>query len=143
MAEAVLRATFERAGLSSQVIVDSAGTAGWHEGDGADARALRTLQHAGYPLRHRARQFRREWFASTDLVLAMDAANLSDLQLLARGVDDASAKIRLLRSFDPAADDLEVPDPYYGGDEGFLEVLGMIERASDGVVSHVRRRLDG
>ncbi len=141
MAEAVLRAKFLDAELSALVTVDSAGTAGWHEGDDADPRARRTLQQAGYPLQHRARQFRREWFGHTDLVLAMDESNLADLLQLARPAPGAERRIHLLRSFDPGASGTEVPDPYYGGDRGFFEVLQMIEAAADGVVEQVRRRL--
>ena len=138
MAEAVIRQKAADAGLADLVVVDSAGTAGWHQGDDADPRARRTLQQAGYPLRHRARQFSRDWLAFTDLVLAMDASNLADLRALARGSAGAEQRIRLLRSFDPQATHAEVPDPYYGGDAGFLEVLRMIESAADGVVEHVR-----
>lgn len=139
MAEAVLRVKIDEAGLDA--VVDSAGTAGWHEGDNADPRARRTLQRFGYPLSHSARQFRREWFDCTDLVLAMDEANYVDLRRLARGLDQAERRIHLLRSFDPDADGLEVPDPYYGSADGFVDVLRMIEPAADGVVEHVAAQL--
>lgn len=141
MAEAVLRARFDEAGLLGPVVVDSAGTAGWHEGGDADPRARRTLQQYGYPLQHRARQFRPSWFRDVDLVLAMDQSNYEDLSALAERAGEANAAIHLLRSFDEGADGLEVPDPYYGGEQGFTDVLRMIERASAGVVEHVRADL--
>lgn len=139
MAESVLRAKFARAGFDGRVVVDSAGTAGWHEGSAADPRTQRVLRAAGYSPVHRARQFRREWFGEVDLVLAMDRENQADL--LALAPQEVWERIRLFRSFDPLADSLEVPDPYYGGLEGFEQVLAMVEAAADGVVAHVRQVL--
>jgi protein-tyrosine phosphatase len=142
MAEAVLQAHVRSAGLGELVVVDSAGTAGWHEGGPADARALAELRRAGYRLDHRARQFRPGWFEHTDLVLAMDRANLEDLRALARAGGHDVGKVRLLRSFDPAAGaDAEVPDPYYGGQHGFAEVLSMVEAAAPGVLAHLSGEL--
>jgi protein-tyrosine phosphatase len=141
MAEAVLRQRFEEARLGSVVVVDSAGTAGWHVGDDADPRARRALDAAGYQLQHRARRFQSDWFWRTDLVLAMDAANLDDLKRMSSG--QFNERIRLLRSFDPLADSAEVPDPYYGGMPGFTEVLRMIESAAGGVVDFVSGQLPG
>ena len=140
MAEAVLRRRLAAAGLDGLVVVDSAGTGDWHVGDDADPRARSALSTAGYPLVHSARVFDATWFAHRDLVLAMDRANLRALTRLAPD-GDARSRLRLMRSFDPAAvaaGDVEVPDPYYGGADGFNEVLSMLERAADGVVDHVR-----
>lgn len=142
MAESVLRHKIEQAGLADRVEVDSAGTAGYHVGGTADARAEATLHEAGYPISHQARQFRGEWLAETDLVLAMDASNLSDLRALADRAGHPGDHIHLFRTFDPDADGHEVPDPYYGGREGFQEVLRMVEAAADGVVEYVSARLD-
>lgn len=141
MAEAVLRRKIAASGLSERVSVESSGTAGWHRGDDADPRARDTLRQHGYPLRHSARQFQREWFAAMDLILAMDRSNYRDLTAMAARAGAATPHVRLLRSFDPAAADDEVPDPYYGGPEGFVAVLRMVESASDGVVAHVREQL--
>lgn len=142
MAEAVLRRHVQHAGLAGQVEVDSAGTAGYHVGDDADRRALATLLGAGYDLAHRARKFDADWFDQSHLILAMDQSNYADLLDLAREVGADTGHVRLLRSFDPTADPgAEVPDPYYGGADGFREVLAMIERAGAGVVDHVRSHL--
>jgi protein-tyrosine phosphatase len=142
MAEVVLRDRLETAGLDEVVIVDSAGTGGWHVGNDADARARQTLEAAGYDFRHSARQFQPDWLDEADLVLAMDLANLTDLQNLAETYDREVEHIELFRSFDPAAPaDAEVPDPHYGGAEGFASVLAMVERAADGVVEHVAAQL--
>ncbi|MEU2258839.1 low molecular weight protein-tyrosine-phosphatase [Streptomyces sp. NPDC019645] len=138
MAESVFRARVEDAGLDGLVVVDSAGTGGWHEGDGADARTVDVLREHGYPSRHVARQFRPSWFARLDLVIALDEGHLRELRRLAPTAADA-AKVRLLRSYDPAAGaDLDVPDPYYGGTDGFEECLDMVEAASEGLLAAVR-----
>ncbi|WP_116947708.1 low molecular weight protein-tyrosine-phosphatase [Jiangella endophytica] len=145
IAEFVLRHRLEGAGLGDLVTVDSAGTGGWHAGQQADPRALAALHDHGYDgSDHRARQFRREWFADVDLVLALDRDNFADLSTLAPD-DDARAKVQLLRSYDPdaeAGDDTEVPDPYYGDAAAFERVLLMIERASDGFVTAVSEEIE-
>ena len=143
-AAVVLRSMLEEAGLS-HIEVDSAGTGGWHEGDGADQRSRAAWERRGYSGAHRARQFRREWFDERDLILVMDANNYETL--IARTNNPAHvAKVRYLRSFDPSlstvadADSLEVPDPYYGGAQGFEHMLDLIERACSGLVSELRTR---
>jgi protein-tyrosine phosphatase len=135
MAEVVLRQTLDDRGLGDRVVVESAGTGGWHEGDPMDERALRILADRGYDgTAHRARQFTKDWFDRYDLVLAMDRDNLANLRRMA----PAGVEVRLFRSFDPAAPpDAEVPDPYYGGREGFEEVLALVESAAEGVAKHV------
>ncbi|MET0132694.1 MAG: low molecular weight protein-tyrosine-phosphatase [Kibdelosporangium sp.] len=136
MAAIVVREHLRRAGLADLVEVTSAGTGPWHVGDAADSRAQKTLADHGYPTDHIAAQVGVEHL-DADLLLAMDAGHARDLRRMA-----SADKIRLLRSFDPAAgDDLDVPDPYYGGDDGFLVVLTMIEAATPGLVDWVRENL--
>ncbi|MFJ9039815.1 low molecular weight protein-tyrosine-phosphatase [Streptomyces sp. NPDC102406] len=144
MAEHVFRARVEEAGLSGVVEVDSAGTDGWHVGDGADPRTVHVLQEAGYSALHTARQFHRDWFDRLDLVIALDAGHLRTLRRTAPTGRDAE-KVRLLRSYDPAADDddRDVPDPYYGDLDGFEECLRMIEAASEGLLDAVRDAVEG
>jgi protein-tyrosine phosphatase len=135
-AAAVLRDRLDKAGLSEQVEVDSAGTGDWHVGQPADSRAAETLRRHGYDDAHRARQFQRHEFAEFDLVLAADASNATDLRDLAPTPDGVD-KVRLLRSFDPGSPPgAEVPDPYYGAD-GFDEVLAIIEAACDHLVDRL------
>ena len=128
MAEVVLRRTLAERGLD--VEVDSAGTGGWHVGEPMDERALATLADHGYDgSSHRARQFDRAWFAEHDLILVMDRDNLRALRRIAptgRG-RPAAAGVR-----PGGPEDAEVPDPYYGGREGFVEVLRMVEAAVRG-----------
>jgi protein-tyrosine phosphatase len=140
-AEWVFRRHVEEAGLDGRAEVDSSGTGGWHIGDPADPRSERELRRAGYDCDHRARQFDPAWFARYDLVVALDSGHRQEL-LFAAPDDEARAKVRLLREFDPEAGaDLDVPDPYYGGGSGFADVLNMIEAACPGLLDHVRREL--
>jgi len=145
--EAVLRDRIEKAGLSDRVAVDSAGTGDWHIGYPADPRAAATMTTFGYELDHQARQINAGWFDQIDLVLAMDTENFKNLTVMHKesGTD---AELRMFRSFDPdlahhehPSSDLDVPDPYYGGDESFVEVLRMIEAASDALVIELSQRL--
>lgn len=148
IAEAVIRDRVDAAGLGDVVVVDSAGTGDWHLGHGADPRSLSTLAANEYVLDgHVARQITREWFADLDLVLAMDSANFRNLQVMAAQAD-VDADLHMLRSFDPALahldvphPELDVPDPYYGGEDGFGDVLAMIEQASDGLITQLPARL--
>ncbi|MFK0229132.1 low molecular weight protein-tyrosine-phosphatase [Streptomyces sp. NPDC090303] len=142
MAEHVFRRQIEEAGLDGLVEIDSAGTGGWHEGDPADPRTVAVLDENGYTSAHTARRFRSSWFSTLDLVIALDEGHLRDLRELARTPEEA-ARIRLLRSYDPAAGPgLDVPDPYYGGREDFEECLEMVEAASEGLLEAVRAELE-
>lgn len=132
MAEVVLRDRLDGAGLDDVELV-SAGTGGWHAGEKMDRRAAATLLEAGYdPERHRARQWPVGDPETYDLVLAMDADNLADLTDLAGQAPES--RLRMFRDFDPEGPG-DVPDPYYGGAEGFREVLAMVERTSDAIVA--------
>ncbi len=136
MADVVLTARVAAAGLDDRVEVASCGTGDWHIGDPMDRRAAATLAAAGYdPSRHRAQQFAGSWLEEYDVLLAMDAQNRADL--------GASDRVLLFRDFDSVEPGSDVPDPYYGGDSGFEEVLAMVERTSAEIVAALRRRLDG
>jgi protein-tyrosine phosphatase len=120
--EVVLRAKLADAGVDD-VVVTSSGTSGWHIGDPMDSRATAALARRGYDgSAHRAQEFRSTWFADRDLVLAMDSGHLS--ALLRRGGDDLAVPVHLFA-------DSDVPDPYYGDDAGFDDVLDQIEKAAD------------
>ncbi|WP_415947654.1 low molecular weight protein-tyrosine-phosphatase [Streptomyces sp. KLOTTS4A1] len=141
MAEHVFRAYVTEAGLDDLVEADSAGTGGWHEAEGADPRTVAVLEEHGYGSAHTARQFRASWFDRLDLVIALDEGHLRALRRLAP-TPAAAGKIRLLRSYDPdAQDDREVPDPYYGGRDGFDTCLKLIEAACPGLLTEVRGAL--
>ncbi|MFO6452484.1 MULTISPECIES: low molecular weight protein-tyrosine-phosphatase [unclassified Aeromicrobium] len=138
MADVVLERQLAEAGVDD-VEVSSSGTGDWHVGQPMDERAAATLTAAGYDAtRHRARTFTADWFDEQDLILVMDSSNHADVLALATS-DDHRTKVRMYRSFDPEADtpDAEVPDPWYGGPEGFDEVLAMVERTSREIVRHL------
>lgn len=138
MAEVVLGARVADAGLSSDVTVVSAGTGDWHVGEEMDPRAARLLASEDYdPSRHRAQQVPAAWLDEQDLVLAMDRQNLLDVRALGASEPE---RVRLFRDFDPAGDG-EVPDPWTGGEDGFLDVLAMVERTSAALVDGLRRTL--
>jgi protein-tyrosine phosphatase len=139
-AEAVMRDLLRRDGLEDAVEVDSAGVGGWHVGRPPDERATRTAAARGLTLDGRARQVVPADFGRYDLVLAMDRENHDALLALA---PDAAGreKVRLLREFDPAAaraGDLDVPDPYYGGPDGFDHVLDVVEDGCRGLLGALR-----
>jgi len=141
IAEVVMRRLLEDRDLDGRVQVSSAGTGDWHVGERADERTLAVLARHGYDgSGHRARQFVAEAFDDNDLVVVMDSNNLADVRRLAPPGDDT--EVRLLREFDPAATDTDVPDPYYGGPQGFDEVLAMVEAACRGLVEHINKDLD-
>ncbi len=142
-AQVVLEAELASAGLGDRVEVVSSGTGGWHVGNPMDRRAAATLTSHGYDAsRHRAQQFHPSWFDDCDVVLAMDADNLADLRDLA-GDPEHHERLLAFRARDPRAeDDLDVPDPYYGADDGFEHVLGIVTRTSRAVVAEVRDLLE-
>lgn len=147
IAESVLTQHAEAAGLGDRIIVESAGTSGWHAGLDADHRARQALQTAGYSLDHAARQFDPAWLNRLDLVLGMDYQNVLDLRSLTTDPVEVE-RVRLYRSFDPVLmhlpeDDpaLEVPDPYYGSQADFTDVVEMVENATTGIIDYARLEL--
>jgi protein-tyrosine phosphatase len=131
MAHVVLEGRLAEAGLDDRVVVHSSGTGDWHVGRPMDQRAAAVLTDAGYDAsRHRARQYDESWMDAHDLVLAMDHDNLADL-------GGRSTRVALFRDFDPEDAGEDVPDPYYGGSDGFASVLAMVERTSDALVAEL------
>ncbi|MEA2124810.1 MAG: low molecular weight protein-tyrosine phosphatase [Solirubrobacteraceae bacterium] len=133
----MLRRLVAEAGLEDAIEIASAGTGDWHVGRPPDERATAAARARGITLEGAARQVTTTDFDDYELVVAMDRANERDLRALA---PDAAAreKIVLLRSFDPDADDLDVPDPYYGGEDGFEHVLDVVDRAARGLLAEIR-----
>jgi protein-tyrosine phosphatase len=136
----VFTARLEEAGLADRVRVTSAGIGPWHVGDPADPRARRVLSSHGYPTTHVAAQVDEDHL-SADLLVAMDAGHEAALRDLLKHQGDGDERLRMLRSFDPAADDPDVADPYYGPYEGFEEVLRQVEAAMPGMVEWARSRV--
>lgn len=137
MAALVFAEHLRRAGLDGVVRVSSCGIGPWHVGEPADARARATLEQQGYHGEHIAAQV-DAGHLDADLLLAADQGHLRAL----RAKLDDPGRARLLRDFDPTAPEgAEVPDPYYGGDDGFADVLAMIERSVPGLLVRVREML--
>jgi protein-tyrosine phosphatase len=144
-AEGMMQHVLLEAGLDSWVEVDSAGTGAWHVGDSADPRARAAARRRGIDLTSIARQVTREDLDSFDLVLAADAQNHRDLLALAGEDPGRRAKVRLLRAFDKASvktGDLDVPDPYYGGADGFDRVLDIVDAACRGLLTEIQARTE-
>ncbi len=142
--EAVMARMVREAGLEEEVVVGSAGTSDWHAGSPPDARSTAAAAARGTTLAGAARQVTVADFEDWDLLLCADRRNAA--VLLALAPDAAAAeKVRLLREFDPdsvAAGRVDVPDPYFGED-GFEEVLDIVEAACAGLLEHVQRRREG
>ena len=139
-AEGVFRAQVAAAGLSEVIGIDSAGTAAWHIGKAPDQRAQAAATRRGYDLTAlRGRQVAIADFGEFDYILAMDRSNLADL--LAQCPAEQRHKVRLFLSFSSQWQDHEVPDPYYGGADGFDQVLDMVEDAAHGLLSDIRAEI--
>lgn len=126
VAEALLRQELAKAGV--QAVVGSAGTGDWHVGRPADPRSREVARRHGLELEGRARQLSPADFYEQDIILAMDAQNLADARRMSP--PNAEAKVQLMRDFDPLAPGADVPDPYYGGPDGFEQMYTMLERSA-------------
>ena len=138
-AEAVFRAVAQREAPELMIEVDSAGTAGYHVGEPPDLRTRQAASRRGYDMSPlRARIVEPQDFEVFDLILAMDRENLKVLHH--RAPAHARERVRLFLEFVPDAATNEVPDPYYGGPNGFEEVLDLVEAATQGLLQHLRQR---
>ncbi|MCG8555218.1 MAG: low molecular weight phosphotyrosine protein phosphatase [Proteobacteria bacterium] len=138
-AEGIMAHLVRGASLEGRIHVDSAGTSAYHVGESADRRSRQIARERGVELTSTARQFVRSDFSGFEYVVAMDRSNLKQLQRLARARAEAD-KLHLLRSFDPASsDDMDVPDPYYGGAGGFDRVFDICLAGCRGLLDHIVR----
>ena len=133
-AEAVMRGLVAEAGLEGEIEVESAGTGDWHIGYPPDERSVAAAAARGVELTGEARQVARGDFQSFDLLIAMDRQNERDLIRLAR-TDEDREKVRLLRSY--ADGEFDVPDPYYGGEDGFDNVVEIVERSCRALLEEI------
>ncbi|WP_175704525.1 low molecular weight protein-tyrosine-phosphatase [Burkholderia ambifaria] len=138
-AEGVMRHQVDAAGLAEHIAIDSAGTGDWHVGEPPDTRAQAAARIRGYDLSAlRARQVSAADFERFDLLLAMDEANFAELRR--RCPPEHRDKVRLLMEFAAGAAETEVADPYFGGAQGFDQVLDQVERACAGLLDTLRSR---
>ncbi len=135
-----MRALIESKGYADRVVIRSAGTGGWHAGKLPDQRMRTAAQNRGYSLNSRARQVTENDLSEYDLVLVMDQQNLRDVQSYDR-TSRFGSKIRLFCEFCTDHQESEVPDPYYGGEQGFELVLDLLEDGCRGVLAHISSSL--
>lgn len=138
LAEHLFRQRVEQDGKSSAFQADSAGTAAWHVGEAPDSRMRKTAERHGLSYSGQARQVQSEDFDQFDLIVAMDSSNFKNLLELAQNEHQRS-KVRLMREYDPQADEMDVPDPYYGGADGFEETFEIVRRSVDGLFEALQR----
>lgn len=138
-AEGVFRRALEQAGLEQRITVDSCGIGDWHAGNPPDARAQAAAERRDINISGlSARQFSRDDFQAFDYILPMDYGNLRDIRAMAPAAHGAHVELFLAFAGTPQG---EVPDPYYGGEQGFEDVLDMIEAASQGLIEHIEAEL--
>jgi protein-tyrosine phosphatase len=138
-AEGVFRDKVEKAGLDNHIAIDSAGTHAYHVGEPPDGRAQKAASNRGVDLsKQRARRVNSDDFEEFDYVIAMDTSNEDDLQSICE--PELSDKIHLFLKFASSANTTEVPDPYYGGGNGFEIVLDLVEDAADGLIAHLQEK---
>lgn len=138
-AEGVFRHAVKQAGLDRRITIDSAGTADWHTGKAPDPRTIKAAAKRGYDLSAlRARQAVADDFHAFDLILAMDKSNLANLQAIRPANGKAELALYLPRMGQTVQ---EVPDPYYGGADGFEQVLDLLEQASATLLDEIKEKL--
>lgn len=142
LAEAAFRDEVRKAGLKDEFDIESSGTGHWHVGGQADNRMRETARQFGISLeRHRAQQFESGHFADFDHIFVMDKSNLHDVLFL-DSKDEHGNKVRLFREFDPDPEDYQVPDPYFGGQEGFKKVYDIVHRTSQKLLERLIQEYD-
>lgn len=139
-AEGVFRSMVENAGIEDRVVIDSAGTMGYHSGEPADARMKKSAQHRGYQLNSRARQITVNDLEEFDLVLTMDQDNWDHVMALAQ-TEEQRNRVRAFCDYCSEHENKAVPDPYYGGAGGFETVLDLLEDGCRSLLEDVQKRL--
>ena len=141
LAEGVFQDLLVREGLEDRILVQSAGTGNWHVGSPPDERMQATAKAQGIQLLSKAQQFQPGDFKRFDLVLAMDESNHESLQFMGSS-ESAKGKLHMFRDFDPEHNgDLNVPDPYYGGTQGFDHVFNIVHRTCPPLLEYIKREL--
>ncbi len=136
-AEGIMRKIVEEAGLEEQIVIDSAGTGGWHKGEAPDGRMQEAAKARGYLLDGQARQVKSADFEQFDHIYAMDHSNLSELRK--RCPYEMRDKLHLFRSLDELGKNEDTPDPYYGGSRGFDEVVTIVERCCQSLLGRIQK----
>ncbi len=138
LAEAIFNQKVLEAGLRDQFRSDSAGTSDFHIGELPDERTLKCAEKFGLSIKHRGRQVNRTDFRDFDYIVALDDKNLRDLNKLKVTFGFENKHIHLMRDFTPGEQGLCVPDPYYGGEDGFVEIYYILQEALDNFLAHIK-----
>ena len=128
LAEGLAKKIADNMGISDTVEFDSCGTSNYHIGEQPDRRTVENAKSNGLQLNHKGRQFDRADFREFDYILAMDSANLTNIKKLDQ-TNEFDDKVFLMRDFDPDFPGEDVPDPYFGGSEGFQNVFDILNRS--------------
>ncbi len=136
LAEGIFRQRVMEQGLSAQFDMDSCGTAAYHIGKGPDIRSMANAKKNGVLYNHSARQFNVQDFYDFDIILPMDDSNFEDVISLRPA--EAKAQVMKMRYFDPIEKESDVPDPYYGGEQGFQEVFEILDRSIDNLLEEIK-----
>lgn len=138
LAEAIFKDKVVKRGLTGAIEADSCGTSNYHIGSAPDDRTLHNALKNGVRIHHKARQLSPDDLIQFDFIIAMDKSNHKNILSL-NGADEYGSKILLMRSFDPQSGD-EVPDPYYGGEQGFQEVFEILDRSTEEFLTFLENR---
>lgn len=135
LAEGVFKKKVEEKELADRFFIDSCGTSNYHIGEQPDRRTVKNALTNGVRLNHQGRQFTVQDYNDFDYIVAMDSSNLRNIEMLRPKGNDR--QIKLMRSFDEAGLNKDVPDPYYGGERGFQEVFDIIDRSAQGLLDFI------
>lgn len=139
MAEGLMAKHVQESGLADRVSVDSAGTSNWHVGELPDPRMIETAQRHAVTLPSRARQLVLADLDAFDYIVAMDQQNMAEIQRLQQKAIASKARLLMMRDFDVDGLGMDVPDPYFGGLQGFEQVYLMLERSTKNLLQHIRK----
>ncbi|MBI9103494.1 MAG: low molecular weight phosphotyrosine protein phosphatase [Spirochaetales bacterium] len=136
--EGVFKALVEEEGLEENFFIDSAGTSAYHVGEAADSRMRKHAAKRNIRLTSRSRQFRKDDFKEFDIIIAMDKSNYRDITAMDRH-GEYYEKVKMMTDFSSGYQKIDVPDPYYGGDSGFEEVLNILDDSCRGLLMELKR----
>lgn len=139
LAEAIFNRKLENEGLSTKLMADSAGTSDYHIGENPDPRTIEIAQKHQTPISHKGQQFKKHHKEEFDYLIAMDHSNL---QNMIREMGENPFKLMLMRDFDPKGKGEDVPDPYFGGANGFENVYQILDRSIDEFLDFLRKEHD-
>jgi len=139
LAEGIFRQMTKSRGLENEILCDSCGTSNYHIGSEPDERTRANANVNGVKLYHKARQFKASDFEEFDYIMPMDASNFRNITVFPQA-KTTKATLQLMREYDPEGKGLDVPDPYYGGEQGFQEVFDILNRSCASLLDQILQR---